>query len=238
MSYKLKEIPLTERPRERLKNYGSKSLSNQELLAIILKTGTKEKNVSELALDILKEYPIESLPEISINKLIQIRGIGEVKALELLAVIELGRRIYTKSPTKLKKLSSPLDIFYETRELFINKYQEHLYALYFNTKQELIEKKLLFIGTVNESIAHPREVFKEAYRLSATYIICVHNHPSNDPTPSSADINFTDQISKTGLIHGIKVVDHIICGHNKFYSFYEKKETTIKEKLWNQKKIN
>ena len=106
MSYPIKEIPTSERPRERLKKHGSKSLSNHELLAIILKTGTKNKNVTELALDILKEYSIENLQDISINKLTQIKGIGEVKALELLAVIELGKRIFTHHKKELKKLTS------------------------------------------------------------------------------------------------------------------------------------
>ena len=232
MSYTIKEIPTSERPRERLKKYGSGSLSNQELLAIILKTGTKNKNVTELALDILKEYPIENLQDISINKLTQIKGVGEVKALELLAVIELGRRIYIKTTKELKKLSSAKEIFLATRHLFINQHQENLYALYFNTKQELIETKLLFIGTVNESIVHPRELFKEAYRLSATYIVCLHNHPSNDTTPSQADIFFTEQIRNTGIMHGIKVVDHIIVGQDNFYSFYENKKISIQEELW------
>lgn len=232
MSYTIKEIPTSERPRERLKKYGRGSLSNQELLAIILKTGTKNKNVTELALDILKEYPIENLQDISINKLTQIKGVGEVKALELLAVIELGRRIYIKTTKELKKLSSAKEIFLATRHLFINQHQENLYALYFNTKQELIETKLLFIGTVNESIVHPRELFKEAYRLSATYIVCLHNHPSNDTTPSQADIFFTEQIRNTGIMHGIKVVDHIIVGQDNFYSFYENKKISIQEELW------
>ena len=236
MSYPIKEIPTSERPRERLKKYGSKSLSNHELLAIILKTGTKNNNVTELALDILKEYSIDNLQDISINKLTQIKGIGEVKALELLAVIELGKRIYTHHKKELKKLTSAKEIFLATRHLFINEYQENLYALYFNTKQELLEIKLLFVGTVNESIAHPREIFKEAYRLSATYIVCIHNHPSNDTTPSKADMFFTEQLMKTGQMHGIKVVDHIISGSDNFYSFYENKTISIKEEIWKKEK--
>ena len=115
------------------------------------------------------------------------------------------------------------------KNLFFNKNQEHLYILYFNSNSELIETKLMFIGTINESVAHPREVFKEAYRLSATYIVCIHNHPSNNTTPSKADIAFTEALRQTGLIHGIKLVDHIIFGYDNFFSFYENKKTVIQE---------
>lgn len=231
MSYKIKDMPKTERPRERLKQIGAKNLSDKELLAIILRTGTKEKNVEELALDILNEYTLETLPETSLNKLIEIKGIGEVKAIELLALIELGKRMYIRTKKELVSLQSAREIYQKTRHLFINVNQEHLYALYFNVKKELLDTKLLFIGTVNESVAHPREVFKEAYRLSATYIVCIHNHPSNNTTPSKADIEFTTQITKTGIFHGIKIVDHIISGYDNFYSFYEQKKTWLEENL-------
>ena len=229
MSYKIKDMPKTERPRERLKQIGAKNLSDKELLAIILRTGTKEKNVEELALDILNEYTLETLPETSLNKLIEIKGIGEVKAIELLALIELGKRMYIRTKKELVSLQSAREIYQKTRHLFINVNQEHLYALYFNVKKELLDTKLLFIGTVNESVAHPREVFKEAYRLSATYIVCIHNHPSNNTTPSKADIEFTNQITQTGILHGIKIVDHIISGYDNFYSFYEQKKTWLEE---------
>lgn len=223
MSYKIKDMPKTERPRERLKQIGAKNLSDKELLAIILRTGTKEKNVEELALDILNEYTLETLPETSLNKLIEIKGIGEVKAIELLATIELGKRIFIKTENSISTFSNPKEIWKNTKYLFESKKQEYLYALYFDNKQKLINHKLLFIGTVNQSIVHPREVFKEAYRLSASSIICIHNHPSNDTTPSSADINFTKNIVKIGLIQGIPVIDHIIVGETNYYSFYENK---------------
>ncbi len=229
--YKIKEIPQTERPRERLKYYGPESLSDSELLSIILKTGTKDKNVLELAFDVLKQYPLSEITNATLPSLIKINGIGEVKALEILTILELGKRIYKKEKKHLKSLSNSMDIYQATRYLFSNQNQEHLYALYFNTKQELLDTKLLFKGTVNESAVHPRELFKQAYQLSASYIVCLHNHPSNDTTPSNADITFTDNIIKTGLIHGIKVVDHIIVGENNYYSFYEQKKTYIKEEI-------
>ena len=214
-------MPLEERPREKLLQKGKENLSIKELISIILKTGTKNINVNDLSLSIIKRYSIDELKDISINDLVKIEGIGEVKAITLIAAIELGKRIYMKEPTLYKKLSTPNDIFIETKYLFNNLKQEHFYCLYFNSKQELIGKKLLFIGTVNKSITHPREVFKEAYKLSASSIICIHNHPSNDITPSKADIYFTNNLVQIGKIQGIPILDHIIIGETKYYSFYD-----------------
>ena len=221
MNYRIKEIPIKERPRERLKEVGPENLSDKELLSIILKTGTKEKNVTELSLELLKKYPLESFNDISYQSLINIKGIGEVKALEILATIEIGKRIFLRNNKPLKRLTNAKEIWENMKYLFVNKKQEYFYALYFNTKRELIDKKLLFIGTINESIVHPREIFKEAYKLSATYIVCIHNHPTNDITPSFADLELTKRLIETGKIQGITIVDHIIIGKNNFYSFYE-----------------
>ena len=221
INYKIKEIPISERPRERAKNIGLENITDKELLAIILKTGTKGKNVTTLAIDILKEYPLTEFKDLTINKLTKISGIGEVKALELLAAIELGKRINYRKPLTKKKLTNAHAIWQEMRYLFIDKKQELFYCLYFNNKQDLLEKKLLFMGTINKSITHPREIFKEAYRLSASSIICMHNHPSNDLTPSKADIDFTINLVKIGQIQGIPILDHIIVGEDSYYSFYE-----------------
>ena len=219
--YRIKNLPKSERPRERLKKVGVENLTDSELLAIILKTGTKEKSVSLLAIDILNKYSLTDLKNISINSLLNIKGIGEVKAIELLAAIELGKRIYLKETKKLTKLSTPKKIFEQTKYLFHDLKQEYFYCLYFNTKQELIGEKLLFKGTINKSVTHPREIFKEAYRLSSSSIICIHNHPSSDITPSEEDIRFTDNIIKLGNIQGIPILDHIIVGNDSYYSFYE-----------------
>ena len=221
MSYKIKEIPDYERPRERLKEYGPNYLSDKEILAIILKTGTKEKSVNDLALDLLSKHSLDDLSYLSIEELKKIKGIGEVKAIELIASIELGKRIFLKKNKKLIKLENPKDIWEASKYLFTGLKQEHFYCFYFNNRQELIGKKLLFIGTINNAITHPREIFKEAYKLSASTIVCLHNHPSNDLTPSKEDISFTEKLVKTGFIQGIPIVDHIIVGDNNYYSFYE-----------------
>ena len=220
-NYKIKDIPLNERPRERLKEVGQSNLTNIELLSIILKSGTKEKNVKDLSIELLKKYSLLELKDVSINDLISIKGIGEAKAIELIASIELGKRIFLKETKKLVKLDDPVKIWESSKYIFNGKKQEYFYTYYFNTKQELIEKKLLFIGTINQSTTHIREVFKEAYKVSASYIICLHNHPSNDVTPSKADKEFTQALFVIGKIQGIPVLEHIIVGDNKYYSFYE-----------------
>lgn len=221
MYLKIKDIPLSERPRERAKEVGTSNLTNRELLSIILKTGTKSRNVSDLSLEVLRKYDLIDFKELTINDLIKINGIGEVKALELLAAIELGKRIFLKESKKLTKLDNPKQIWEASKYLFDGLKQEYFYCFYFNNKQELISKKLIFMGTINQATTHTREIFKEAYKTSASSIVCLHNHPSNDPTPSKADILFTEKLMRTGSIQGIPVIDHIIVGQNFYYSFYE-----------------
>ena len=221
MSYRIKELPIDERPRERLKQVGIKNLSDKELLSIILKTGRKGKNVNELSIELLKKIDIKDLQNVTLKELVSINGIGEVKAMELLAAIELGKRIWLKENNKLEKLENAEKIWKDSKYLFAGLKQEYFYCYYFNNKQELIKRKKLFIGTINSATTHTREVFKEAYLLSASFIVCLHNHPSNDVEPSKADILFTKALMKTGEIQGIPVIDHIIVGENKYFSFYE-----------------
>ncbi len=220
-NYKIKDLPITSRPRERLKEVGVSNLSDVELLSIILKSGTKKKNVNDLSIELLKKYPLTKLQDLTINSLTSIKGIGEVKAMELLATIELGKRIFLKENTPLKKLNTPIKIYEHTKYLFYDIKQEYFYAIYFNNKQQLIGEKLLFIGTINKSVTHPREIFKEAYLLSASSIVVLHNHPSNDLTPSREDLDFTNNLISLGNLQGIPVIDHIIVGNNNYYSFYE-----------------
>ena len=219
---KLKEVPEKERPREKLLKYGRENLSDSELLAIVLKTGIKDCNVNELAIKVLKELNgIENIKDISFNKLTNIKGIGKTKAIELLVLSELAKRINKKEKKPKFKYTNPKIIYENSKYLFDGLMQEHFYCLYLNTKKELIERKLLFMGTLNKSIIHPREIFKEAYRLSASSIVCLHNHPSGDLNPSKEDIIITDSLMKIGQINGIPVVDHLIISDEGYYSFYE-----------------
>lgn len=158
----------------------------------------------------------------TIPKLSLIKGIGKVKAMELVCCFELGKRMFLESnKILLPVLKTPSEIWENMRYLFYGKKQEYFYCLYFNHKQQLVERKLLFMGTINKSIVHPREIFKEAYLASASSIVCLHNHPSNDVRPSKEDIHFTNSLVEIGKIQGIPVVDHIIVGETGYYSFYE-----------------
>lgn len=222
---KFKELPKSEKPRERLIMYGAEILSNEELLMIILKTGTKKYSVKELALQLLSNcQDIRNLKTMTLSKLIEIDGIGQVKAIELLAIVELAKRIYTPiNENDIILCTNPDNIIYYFNSLFQDKHQEEFYVIYLNSKKKYLDKKRLFIGSIDKSIAHPREIFKQAYLLSASFIICIHNHPSGDPTPSKEDINITNNLYQLGILHAIYLIDHLIIGKNTYYSFYENK---------------
>lgn len=222
---KFKELPKEEMPREKLLLYGAKNLSNEELLMIILKTGTKNSSVKDLATKLLTQTKgIRNLKNMTYQKLIQIEGIGQVKAIELLALIELSKRIQEKVPlTELLNCTNQTNIVEYFYNLLQDKKQEEFYVLYLDNKKKLIEKKKLFIGSINTSVVHPREIFKNAYLLSASFLICIHNHPSGDPTPSKEDIELTKKLKEIGEMHAIYLIDHLIIGRECYYSFYTDK---------------
>ena len=175
----IKDIPKKLRPREKLLNKGASSLSNEELLAIILKTGTKDRSVFKLSTDIINKISnFSGLVECNINFLLEIKGIGIAKACEVVASVELGKRLYILREKNIKRITSSTDVYESVKDLLSYKKQEYFYCIYLNNKNEILERKLLFMGTVNKSVVHPREVFKYAYLYSASGIICAHNHPS------------------------------------------------------------
>lgn len=217
----IKDIPVSERPRERFIECGPDNLSNTELISIILNSGVKNISVKELSNNILNSIDdISDLKNISLNNLKNIKGVGEVKAIKLLSAIELGKRVYQDKKIDKIKMNSADKVFNYMNQILKNKKQEYFYALYLDSKKNLIEAKLLFMGTINKSIVHPREIFKYAYLLSASSIICVHNHPSGDTNPSNEDIILTSSLVEIGKLQGINIVDHIIIG-NDYYSFFE-----------------
>ncbi len=218
MTYLIKDLPEEEKPREKLKKYGVKNLTDEELIAIILRCGTKNMSVKDLAIKIKKEF--KTLSDLSYIELSKIKGVGEVKAITLLAAIELGIRSTYKEDKDIK-LNRPENIYEFFKNKLIHLKQENLMAIFLDNKNKLIAYKTIFIGTINMSVSHPREIFKEAMKNSSVYIILVHNHPSGDPTPSVADLKFTNQVYKTSKIIGIPLLDHIIIGNNKYYSFYD-----------------
>lgn len=219
----IKEMYESDKPRERLKKYGAKFLSNEELISIILRCGTKNISVKELSSNILKnKTSLNELETYTLNSLTKIKGMGEVKAITLLATIELGKRInFSKEEKQYIKLNNTSLVFEMFKYKFINKYQEEFIVLFLDTKKNLITYETLFMGTVNQSIVHPREIFKRAYLNSASSIICLHNHPSGEVVPSQSDINLTKSIKEIGEILLIPLLDHMIIGTNSYYSFLE-----------------
>ena len=218
-----KNLPDCDKPRERLYMYGSENLSNEELISIILKTGTKNLSVKEVSLKLLEFIgDINKFKDVGINTLMKIDGIGKVKAIEIKAALELGRRVYINSDNVNKISFNCADSIYNYFfDILVDKKQEYFYCVYVDTKGKYIDKKCLFVGTINSSVVHPREVFKEAYLLSANGIICVHNHPSGDSSPSKEDINITKKIKEISIIHGINLIDHIIVGNGNYFSFFD-----------------
>jgi DNA repair protein RadC len=223
MVVKIKDLPIEERPYEKLINNGVENLSNEELIAILIKSGTSNLSAKELASLILKNVNnINELKDISYKKLISIKGIGLKKSCVLLSAIELGKRINNYSENIInKKLNSSTLVFEYYKNKLKGLKQEHFYCVYLDNSKKIIHEKLLFIGTINYSVVHPREIFKEAYTYSASAIICIHNHPSNNILPSSEDIRLTNNIKDISNILGIKLVDHIIIGKDNYYSFLE-----------------
>ncbi len=223
MSIKMKDIPVKERPRERLIKEGVEKLSNEELLSILIGNGTKGVSAKDLSLKVLdKIKSIGNANLLNYRSLLEIKGLGVAKACSLLAAFELGKRVNIENNSlNSEVINNSSAVFNYFKNIFLNKKQEYFYCLYLDSKKHVISNKLLFMGTLNRSIVHPREVFKEAYLLSASSIICVHNHPSGNVEPSKDDIDITNQLSSIGYIMGIKLVDHLIIGSNKYYSFLE-----------------
>ena len=223
MTVLIKDIPKSDRPIERLINNGAEFLSDSEILAILIKTGTREKSAKTIADEILKKYKsLNELKNINLEQLTKIKGIGVTKAVSILTAFELSRRINNQimSLNETKITNSSL-VFEYYKNKICDKNQEYFYCLYLNTAKKVIKDKLLFIGTVNKSVVHPREIFKEAYLLSASGIICVHNHPAGSVFPSKEDINLTKKLVEIGELLGVKIIDHVIITNNNYYSFFE-----------------
>ena len=223
--YTIKDLPETERPREKLCNYGVESLSNSELIAIIIRTGYKNFTALDLANQVIRfdSSGIKYLGGISVEELQAIKGIGQCKASQIVAAVELGKRISTYKGFEEKiRVNSPeiiSNLFMEEMKYFK---REHFRTINLDTKNQIIGVEEISIGNLNSSIVHPREVFNVAIRKSANSIILLHNHPSGDSTPSMEDVNVTRRLIEAGNIIGIKVLDHIIIGEDRYTSFKEK----------------
>ena len=216
------EMPVQSRPRERLEHYGEKALANHELLAILLRTGTKGNNAVSVAMQILNSFDdLYYLKTASIEELIRIPGIGKTKAIELKAAIELGMRIGSATQIKVGQITSSRQAGELLSAEMKGLQQEHVIVLFLNTKNKIIKKETIFIGGLNSSVAHPREIFKGAVRYSAARLIVSHNHPSGNPDPSEADLSFTRRMVECGELMGIELLDHVIIGETGFISLKE-----------------
>ncbi|MEL7657435.1 MAG: DNA repair protein RadC [Bacillota bacterium] len=220
----MRELPYEERPREKLIQYGSGTLSNAELLSILIRTGTREMSAIMLANRVLamEEEGISYLTTCLPEELSAIPGIGMAKSCQIIAAIELGKRIATKPKEKRINIKSPNEV----ASLFIEEMRylkkEYFKVLLLNTKNEIIMIENISVGSLNSSVVHPREVFCTAIKKSACSMIAVHNHPSGNPMPSQTDINITKRLVEAGELLGIKVLDHLIIGDGNFVSLKEK----------------
>lgn len=219
---KVKDLPVSIQPRERMLQYGVENLSDVDLISIILRTGTKDINVKDVACEILKSVgSINNLNNVGIRELSNIKGVGTIKAITLLASIELGKRVNNKEISLNMPLNTGTKVHEAFKRLFIEEKQEKLLTIFLDSKKRLISYKIMFIGTIDHSIIHPREIFNEAIKVHASSLIIMHNHPSHDITPSSEDIKTTEKIKECGDIIGIPLLDHLITNGKDYYSFYD-----------------
>nr|WP_300092110.1 DNA repair protein RadC [Sedimentibacter sp.] len=221
-NYTIKSMPRDERPQEKLLKYGANTLSDSELIAVIIRTGNKDENAVILAQKILKEdgKGLRNIAEATSEILHSYKGINDVKAAQLLAVAELSKRISTLKIDKIK-ISSPGDAAVVMMEEMRYYKKEYFKIILLDTKNNVKKVSQISVGSLNSSIVHPREVFYEAVASSCSSIILVHNHPSGETEPSHEDIVLTSRLDECGKILGIKVLDHIIIGDGVFYSFKE-----------------
>ncbi|SDF25870.1 DNA replication and repair protein RadC [Fontibacillus panacisegetis] len=221
-TYMLRDIPNEERPRERMMKYGAGVLSQAELLAILLRTGTHQESAIHMAQRMIGEIGgIRGFMDLSLEELTKMRGIGPAKAVQIKAGIELGQRLTVSRQPEAPIIRSPRDAADIVMEQLRYLQKEHFVCLFLNTKNHIIAQETLSIGSLNASIVHPREVFRAAIKCCSASIVCAHNHPSGDPTPSSEDILITNRLCEAGEIVGIDVLDHIVIGDGEFVSLKE-----------------
>ncbi|UZJ40572.1 DNA repair protein RadC [Prosthecochloris sp. SCSIO W1101] len=209
-----------DRPSERFLHSGASALSSAELLALILKTGTKGKNILETCNELMSSYGLEKLADLSMGELQENEGIGPAKAMQIKAVFELHKRLHFRRNAN-KRVRSARDVFEYMNGRVPDESKEHLFLLHLNTKNQIMRHDLISVGTLNASLIHPREIYKSAIRESAHAIILVHNHPSGDAEPSNADKQVTSLLKEAGSIIQIELLDHVITGRDTWFSFRE-----------------
>ncbi len=219
----IRELPISERPRERLQHSGAAALNNGELLAIILRTGVGGQSVLDLARRLLVSYGgLAGLARASFGELVHEHGMGEAKTAQLLAAFELGKRLLVASPEERPQITSPADAANLLMPEMGLLEQEHLRTLLLDTKHHVLASPTVYQGNVNTSVIRVGEVFREAIKGNCAAIIVAHNHPSGDPTPSADDVRVTEQIVQAGKLLDIEVLDHLIIGRQRYVSMKER----------------
>jgi len=222
-SFTVHDLPKAERPRERLKQFGPEALSAQELLALIIGRGVSKKSVITIAQELLVKFGnIKAISEATIEELSQIKGIGFAKAVQIKACFELGKRKDLEPELKDFDIKDPQSVVKAIRASIKDKAKEHFKLILLNARNKILGVSTISIGSLNASIVHPREVFKDAIVHSAYSVVLAHNHPSGDPEPSEDDLTITKRFIEAGKILGIHVTDHIIISKNVFLSFKDK----------------
>lgn len=222
-SFTVRDLPKPERPRERLQKVGPENLSAQELLALVIGRGIPKKSVMTIAQELLARFGnVQAISRATLEELSQIKGIGLAKAAQIKACFELARRENLDTDEENFDVKSPEAVFKLVNSSIKDKAKEHFKLILLNSRNKKIGISSISTGTLTTSLVHPREVFKEALSHSAASVILAHNHPSGDPEPSEDDLKITRKLVESGKILGVEVLDHIIIGKDKFYSFREK----------------
>jgi len=217
---KIKDLPKVDRPREKMEKYGPEKLSDSELLAILLRTGSKGINVVELARKILGKFSGNGLAKAGFKELKNTFGLGAAKACEIMACFELGRRLLQNKKSQI--YLTPKDVWNELKDIRDNK-KEHFVIFFLDARNQEIKREIISVGSLNANLVHPREVFEPAVRHLAAQVILAHNHPAGDPSPSQEDSEITKQLVNAGKLLGIEVKDHVIVGKTNFFSFADHK---------------
>lgn len=221
---RIKELPVSEQPRERLRDFGPSALSDAELLAILLRTGLQGLNVVQLAQKLLLDHGgWIGLQRLTFEEVTRIHGLGEAKAAQIKAALEIGRRLLLAQPEQRPQISSPADVAALLMLEMAHLDQEHLRVVLLNTKNVVLRVELIYVGTINSSAVRVAEVFKAALRANAAALIVVHNHPSGDPTPSPEDVAVTRQLVEAGKLLDVDVLDHLVIGQGRWVSLRERR---------------
>lgn len=224
-TFTVRDLPISERPRERLIRFGADKLSSQELLALVIGRGVPQRSVMTIAQELITKFgSIQGISDATIEELSHIKGIGMAKATQLKAVFELGKRQELEKETLYESydIRDPQGVVRAVRKTIKDKAKEHFKLILLNTRNKIIGLSTISMGTLNASLVHPREVFKDAIRHSASSVVVAHNHPSGNPEPSEEDLKITRRLVESGKILGIEVFDHIIIGKNAFISLKTK----------------